>query len=527
MRRAFALAVLLTACDPWSRWPDHNGYIDDPLWSDDLLASSDGLYVRLPASDDLVLVDPSSGEARPVDLGGAEVIDMTLAPDQRSVLVTSKWMVCEDDDPKIKVPSDCPSEESHMAYALDVVVGGVKTATLDVPPYLTAFTFSDDGTIAVAYLDEDGYSVLDDLDDQAIIDLNAVAFIDLASGTSTVVSVGFAANNIVFANDDGVAGDDKAVVLSQSSAVVVDLTTFEQLVKYPFTLDLDVEINPLDAALTPDGRYCMVSLRGESDLYKLDLQVESIDILSLSGRPSDMDVNSDEDLTLLVYDSKALVDVIDHTNNFSLESLDLDVAVTDIVDLGTRALLYNDASSSVTDVYTLDLTTMKTQEYVLENPVSDMLISDSQRYALAITAPGSNYSGSDLNDYANSRWGLGIVDLTAERALSLMLTSMPVGVALVDDPDDPTITYAVLLLEGSDNLLVVNLASPSADNAIALPEPATGLGTLPDGRFYITHEAALGLVSFLDPATNTLTTIGGFATSGMLAEEAFATREEL
>ena len=50
---------------------------------------------------------------------------------------------------------------------------------------------------------------------------------------------------------------------------------------------------------------------------------------------------------------------------------------------------------------------------------------------------------------------------------------------------------------------------------ISLAEPPIAIGSMRDGSFYITHDAGLGLVTFLDPKTNDTRTVSGFATLGL------------
>ena len=95
------------------------------------------------------------------------------------------------------------------------------------------------------------------------------------------------------------------------------------------------------------------------------------------------------------------------------------------------------------------------------------------------------------------------------------------GLALVEG--DST-TYALLLLDGLDKLLKVDLAKPSQPVEIDLPAPPTGIGALPDGRFWVTHQSGLGLVSFLDPATDEPVSAGGFALAGLMDDAALPRR---
>ena len=71
--------------------------------------------------------------------------------------------------------------------------------------------------------------------------------------------------------------------------------------------------------------------------------------------------------------------------------------------------------------------------------------------------------------------------LSDDEMVSFVLESQPVGLALVES----SATTFGLLLEGSDTLLQVDLANPSQPVEIGLAAPPTGIGALPDGRFWI------------------------------------------
>lgn len=519
MRALILLPLLVSACDPWSRWPNESSYEVDRLWDDDVIAADGGLYVSLPQAGALVFVPSAGGEAAEVDLGGAEPVRLTLAPDQRSLLVTSRWSVCDDDDPDIETLGDCPEDELRSVYALDLVVDGALAQSFDIPPYLNAFSFTHGGTKALAYVDAESYATLDELEDQALVDLNAVAVLDLEARSAEVVSVGFAANNFLFNEDDSLA-----LVLAQSQAIVLDLGTLDVNVRYNLTLDEDEELDARAADFTPDGRYALIAISGSRDLYKLDLEIESIDILSMDGVPSDLYVDSATDQTAVVYAGQAQVDVIDHDASFLVESVELETPVTEITALETGVLLYNDANDGVKYLYRLDMEDLELTPYVVTNPVNEVMISDSGRYALAVLRPTQSWGGSSADDYTASHYGLGVLTLDDDDALSVTLTGTPVGVALVDAADT---TYALVLVEGEEELLMLDLASPSMLETVAMPAPATGIGTMPDGRFWITHDEELGMVSFLEPETRALESVGGFAAFGLIPDDSLPEREEM
>ena len=76
----------------------------------------------------------------------------------------------------------------------------------------------------------------------------------------------------------------------------------------------------------------------------------------------------------------------------------------------------------------------------------------------------------------------------------------------------------LLLLDGVESVLQIDLLT-TAVSSVDLPEAPTGLGSTPSGRFFITHDSPLGLVSFLDPETGNIDTVSGFAAAGLFTDD--------
>lgn len=507
------LALLaLTACDPWNTWPGAGWEeIDQPLWDSRVVNVDDGSYVRLPHARRLVRVN-GDGSFDAVDLDGARPKRVVKTPDQSQVLVFAEWKECEDDDPDIVYPEDCDADELVTHSVLSRVRDGVLQEELEIPAHMNALAWSPDGSVAVAYLD---YEAGTDIEIDGVVDLTEVLFLPLGGGTARAVSIGFSPRNILFTPDDS-----RAVIMSRSEVVVVSLDTFDVVVTYPLVLDADQEVNPKDAVLTPDGRYALVSVEGSSELYKLDLQSPTIDIEDLDAPPSDMIVSETDDAVVIVYESLARVDVLDLSSFELKEPVQLDDPMNGVLLSDGRAFLYNAASSSH-DVYTLDLDTTQLEELRVENPVDDVRLSPGGRYVVSALRPEGS-SGSGLEQYQDANWGLSVVDLDENEAVSLVLESEPVGLELVEQGDT---TYALVLLDGRDTVLQLDLSAPSQPTELGLEAPPTGIGALPDGRFSITHEAPLGLITFLDPATGKTQAAAGFATVDLLVEETLPKRD--
>ena len=510
--------LLAGGCDPFGAMDGRSSYwLEGPAWSPDVVAAIDGLYVQLPEAGQLVRVTDDGGYTM-VDLDGATPVRVVPTPDGEQVLVFARWPICADPDPKIKLVSDCPSEDLSYDAELAIVQDAGAQDTFTVPAHMNALAFSPDGATAVAYLD---YTQGLDIEINGIVDLTEVVFVPLLGGDPVSVSIGFSPDNILFTDDAS-----KAVIMSRSKVVVVTLQdtgshdAYDELVSYPLTLDADQEVDPQDAVLTPDGQTVLMSVRGSSLLYKLDLERFSIDIEDLDAAPSDLAVSATADGTLITYSGLAQLDILS-LSDFELEApIQLDDPMTGVLLSDQRALLYNDQGGSY-DVYSLDLESRALTELRVANPVDQMMLSEGGRYAVGVLRPETNAS-SGLDEYQDRNWGLAVAPLEGgDEMVSLVLESEPVGLALVEDGDR---TFALLLLQGVEDLLQVDLANPSVATEVPLPAPPTGIGTLPDGRFWITHEAGLGLVSFLEPATGDVLSSGAFAVSGLMQEDTLPRR---
>ena len=500
------LAGALAGCDD-----GHNWWLDSALWDADTVSTTDGTYVRLPHAGMLARVQ-ESGTWSVVDLDGAEPTQLIATPDASQVLAFARWPECKTSDDKIDTVSACPTDDLVWHSELAVVEDGARTSVSDIASHMNTVSFSDDGTVAVAYLD---YQSGDDVEIDGLADLGEVRFINLLDGSVGSTSVGFSPDKVLFSADS-----TSAVVMSRSTVVKVDLSTFEKVLEAPLTLDADAQVDPSGAELTPDGSTLLITVEGSSDLYMLDLDTVYWNIGSLGAVPATLEIDAETNQSVFVFSGSAEVDVLDNSrlDAFSQESIDtvaLEEPANHILMSAGSALLYNISSSNLHDVYRLDLTNLDLTEYVVSNPVSQLELTESGSYAVGILRPETS-TGSDLDSFQDNRWGLTVLDLGSDEATSLVTESEPVGLALVEDEGS---AYALVLLEGLEYLLHVDLSNPSSAEQIDLPAPPLSISTLPDGRFIIAHDTTTGLLSYLDPATLEMTSVEGFAATGLLVDD--------
>jgi len=499
------LLLTLLACG-WNQIPNRDeAGLDFPLWdATSALPTINGIYVSLPYSGGLALV-PAQGEARLVDIGEGRVslLDGIEGSDVVIALVERTW--CDVEDPKdlrkMDTVADCPYPDRVINTDVMAISTGDVLSTVSIGGRYNRVAFSDDARFAVAYLDlSDPNLVL-----QGVIDLTSVVVIDLANGNSQLVNVGFATDQIRF-QTDGTGQTTGAVILSRSEVAQVDLSvdTWEVQTTYNLTLDPDSVVLPSDVELTPSGQYALITVEGQADLYALDLFESSINLIELAGLPADLEVCESVDLTVVIYTNTPTVEVFDH-ERFDVESYTLDEPVNQILEGDGFVVLYSDNGRK--DAYRLDLITGDLVEYRLENPPIRMDLAPTGEFAVAFTRAESG--GDGLYD---NRPGMEILDLSGNETQPYLLEGVGVGLAFAEGDGR---LDALILQEGINYLYQLDLYTGDAQTLDLEVDPVS-IGSMPGGRFYITHTSPTGAMSFLDPSTGDISGQYGFATLGVL-----------
>ncbi len=515
MRLHLSILTALTfgmACDV-NRYDDRSG----DFWDVNVASANDGIYINLPYAGELIRV--TSSGITIVDLDGATPSRLVESPDGSRILAFATWQECKNDSDEIIFPEDC--DELVDNAVLSIISDAEVTSEVDIPSHLNTVSFSNDGNIAVAYLDYDA----GEIQVEGFADLGEVAFIPLDGGDKGSTSVGFSPKQVLF------SADNQAVVMSRSQVVAVDLDTFEKTLEAPLTLDADQAIDPQEAELAYDPQTgvtnLLLTVQGSSDIYMLNLESKYWNIGDLGAIPSDIGVDEVTAQSVFVFSGTSKAVILDHSqlatlNSSSLEDVDLEEPSNKALMGGGFALLYNDVSGAVHDVYKLDLDTKELTEFVVSNPVSELQVTESGNFAVATVRPENN-AGSGVDYYTDSRWGLSILDLIEGDSVSLVAESQPIGLALVEDE---VASYALALLSGSDTLLQVNLARPNSPVEVDLPAPPVSIAAMPDGNFVITHNQSLGMVSILNPSTLELETMSNFAITNLFEQKELPRTED-
>ena len=163
------------------------------------------------------------------------------------------------------------------------------------------------------------------------------------------------------------------------------------------------------------------------------------------------------------------------------------------------------------DLYRLDLESEDLVEYVLQNPAVSLHLAPTNDFAVALTrAEGGGGDGVDA--IYDQHPGMEIIDLRSDDTEPFLLEGQGLGVAFAADEN---YLQALVLQQGVDYLYRLDLYSRESEE-LELSAPPIAIGAMPDGRFYITHDRALGLVSFLDPSSGKIEEVSGFASLGII-----------
>lgn len=495
------LLLLLTACDVQN--PEL-----DALWNPEPVAAADGLYFTLPQAGKLVRVAPS-GEFAEVDLDGATATHVELAPDGETLVVFAKTTSCEGGEESDVTQADCVDSGGELVRHQELQVvrdGASQGAPIAIPRHFNRLSFTSDGTQAVAWLE---FTAGTELDISAVDNLTEVVFVDLASVAATPVAIGDVADRILFDQ-----ADSKALILSRSQVAVVELVSgdYAREVTFPLTLDVDDQVLPTDLVLTADGRYALLTIQNSGDLYVLDLVAESINIVSLDAVPSDLVVDPELDTSVLVYESRTRLDLLDHSF-FELDPIELEEPVSTIHMLEGQAFVLNTTSSAVKDAYRVNLEDGELIEYRLENPAFESALHPDGNYAVAFTNPEGGFGGG-VEALFDQNYGVELLDMSSDDSVPLIAAGEPIGLAFRGSGAD---SEALVLVRGYDELMQVDL-DRATSTPLDLEDTPLGIGAIGDA-FYITLESPFGMVSFLG-ADGEITTVSNFAQAGMFPGQA-------
>lgn len=486
----------------------------DEIRSDDLLSApspvlaGDALYYLIPAAEQVVRLVPGPADVTDApysDLSAAEVTvfqfegtsrALAASPDGQTVValthgLTDQLLIFTGDGACV------PNED-----------GSCGAPALEARPLHDQVTFSPDGRWALTWISDGAATETG----EAVVNLNEVGIYDLAQREVRFATLGFGPHAFAFTGEG-----DLAVVLTRSQVAVVDLPTGDVRLR-ELTLGSDTRVSPNLVGLTGDDHFALVSVEGSSDLFTFDLTQASlpINILGLSGVPAVMAPTQDGQGTLILTSDGYHLDVLHHDDlTVSSETLRVRANALTVPPAGDYAVLWQMYGTSVG---IFDVRTERVTDVLLDNPAFDLSVSPDAAVLVIFYAPdgADSADGSPLSQsYAVALLNLAQGD---NRPDPVLTSAPPFGVAFVPGVEVGTGT-AYTLLEASDGGRVASFDLDTNGSAALLVGPAPRqIGRLAsDGRLVVVHDAGLGLVSLIDPATpDQVQMIHGFLAEDLL-----------
>lgn len=355
---------------------------------------------------------------------------------------------------------------------------------LKAPAVHDQLVVSPDGRFALSYISSWAAAG----SDSVVVNLGEVALYDLETGDVRTAQPGTGIRQVVFSS---LSATPFALILTQDQVVRLDLET-GAMTPRELTLTTATNLTPLNAVLTDDEAFALVTLSGSADLFTFDLSQPTlpINILALSGSPLAMVALDASDKTLILSGSGRTVDVVNGTAS-AVERFSLPYPATAMVPFSNLAkvALY-DTSDSYPYLHVLDLETRKVQTWLLDDTLAQVQVSpDGGSLVLFYGSLNAPSSAIALFNMAGGAREPSPIQLISPAGTSLFLD------AIGSDMDQVFIT-----LPGSSRAYVArfNLATLSAETVEVPPLPQS-LYTLSDGRVVTVHASNLGMLSIFPP----------------------------
>ena len=492
-RLLLLLLLLLTACDQVSA----TGGADLPLLGADAVAVGGRIYMLAPATDAVIEIDPVERTFQALPAGAAPRV-LSRRPEADVVYALGL-------------------EENTLTR---IAPQGFSTTDSGAP--FNRLDWAPDGTRGFLWIDGDG--IQPEVEGSLNLGAYAVLRDDGSDVSLTPGSLTFRPLSVVFSADSR-----RALVTTSSRLHVLDLEAdpFTETT-VPLTTDESIRRTPQLVVPTPDGQRALVTAEGQRDLFVLSLDPVLVEnVIALPRSAWDIQLSRDGRRAMIA-DGSSQVTFLD-LDTFEDEVLVLPHAVTRI--LPSRgpeqdfALLYDDRGSSLfltrVELVEDEVLPDDPDTFLLEGDVRSVWLEPGEQAAVIF-----HDGGGTSVDFVPSQ-SLSLFSF-AERAPSRVLLDAAahdvafLEAGVVPGSEDP---HAVVVLADSARLVRYNLRDYSQVVLDTYASP-TSIGRAPPAaggpeQLFVVHRSALGLISFVDPATETeppggFPAVAGMADAGLL-----------
>lgn len=442
------------------------------------VAAGDHLYVLNELFDRVVRIDPANGSTKTVGVGHE--------PEALAATADGAWVVTL-------------TRGDHTLWAVDTGAGDLRAHAVDIRPNHNTIAVSPSAAarFAITYVD---LARLDELDIDGSASLNEVTVVDLQGlvPQASSVVVGFNPKQVVFTPDG-----TRAVVLSESFASIIDLAAPADPVRIPLGANTTSDpVTPETVMVTPDNQLALVARRASADVFVIDLDPPSVNIVDFGILPTRFVASADGATVVALSAYGQTVSMFDiATASVTLATAEGGIthAVAPLEPADRRVLMWGEGLSQE-QAFSLDLDTAEITTIQLVNPPTRIAVGPGGS-SVVLQRPYPTFDGDENSQLFDENDSLSILDPDESLITPHFLESEPTDVAFTANVTGDRL--AVVALRDAGRLAVIDL-----DTLLIVDRPH--LGDVP--RFLvpmgnpteaapiaIVHDQPWGYVSFLHP----------------------------
>lgn len=402
--------------------------------------------------------------------------------------------------------------------------GVTAVSRLPVVPGANHLSVARDGAHAVAWFDSSRR------DRGARGNFQEVSVISLAPGADSAVpmTVGFRPSGVVFA-DHGSA----AFVITEDGISVIRFADVKGPAVAPFvrvaSLGADMP-QPLDVAVTPDGRFAVARQEGAARVILVDIGKGTVSSIDLGAQVTDLDLAPSGAFALAVVRAENAIVRIEVPGGFTDEGARVKqrfegeiVGSASLSPDGKLAVLYTTAAvPAVERLVVADLTSAAEPVLVrLKKAVRAVAVAPDGKSAVVLHTKltGDPAMAPDVETEIDRSCGYTVVDLRNGFA-KLQLTPADVSTMAIT-PDGGHAFLAVRDPGPTTVRLVQRIALGSFivdDFQLGSPPVAVGVLGQDTRRVFISQEHPEGRISFIDWDTRDVQSVTGFELNGRIVQ---------
>jgi len=381
-------------------------------------------------------------------------------------------------------------------------------STLPVDMYDNNMVLSPSGNVAITYFDPSKSS---SFAANPTRNFNEISIVNIISGTSTLVNVGYLPYMIMFTADGS-----KAIAVTTSMLSVIDLNNSYVVTRYQLVNPLLQKIVPSSLKLTSDGRFALAVIQNSSDIVIQDIINGNQTILALGPTVTDIALTIDSSRAIAVNEGNGSLSYITlSTFSVTTQYTGLDINHIVVSPDGKGAMLYTNSPTTTTSagesVYVLSFTDGSIQSYPVIKAVNSVIMvpfTTTTGISSAIivhTGPGGS-SSDPVQQFFFNHYAITMFDMTTGVATPVALVSAPTLFAVSNDG-----VYGYAMMPDTDAVAILNFVT-QLSTGVYVPSTPTFIGVMPGTHTaYIGETYPLGRLSFIEPDSSTLlSTVTGF-----------------